>query len=210
MTAGRYNPGERAANRNLLDEGTLCVDEFTEEGKVRWLPGVHGLGPLTAASGLGNQAEVLIDSRRAAALLGATPMDRPVNVDPNPVTGTVSILPTNNSNRAAADAQNPRQRVNAADPWARNSFGHVLAMVAPKVDSGFDNPATRSPDFKEGVPPRRGGDRQARRRCDRQLNSRGARDGSRARPPRRALRRPARNLGLPEMRTGEGHFFPYW
>ena len=112
----------RAANRHLLDEGTLHVARYDEGGRGRWLPLVHGRDGLDAARGFADQADVLVHSRMAGDVVGGTKMDRPEWIAVHPHSGEVYVTLTNNSQRGEPGKPAP----DAANPRANNLFGGIL------------------------------------------------------------------------------------
>jgi secreted PhoX family phosphatase len=122
VSAGRYDPDDRALNMRLLDDGKLYVAKFHHDGAGEWLPLIFGLGPLTPANSFTSQAEVLINARRAADLLGATKMDRPEDIAVHPTNGKVYAVMTNNTSRRP-------EQVDNANPRSHNRYGHIIELV---------------------------------------------------------------------------------
>lgn len=118
----------RAANRTLLDDGTLYVARYdADEGndgqrRGHWLPLTHGQNGIDAAAGFATPAEVLIHARRAGDIVGGTKMDRPEWIAVHPQTGEVYVTLTNNSQRGQPGKPAP----DAANPRADNRFGGIL------------------------------------------------------------------------------------
>ena len=127
ISKNKFEPGNRNQNLSLLDDGELSVAEFTDQGTVIWHPLLWGMDPHTRKNGFNSQADVVIDMRSAADLVGATPMDRPEEIKVNPVTGNVFVVLTNNFKRSPLNTD-------VANPRALNRHGHILELVPPQLD----------------------------------------------------------------------------
>lgn len=140
-------PGARAHNKTLLTEGDLYVARFTGDspaeeitgtgslpadgafdGGGQWLPLVEG--GVSQVPGM-SVAEVLVFTRIAADRVGATKMDRPEDIEPNPATGVVYLALTNNTNRGRPG----HSGVDEANPRATNREGHVLELIEAGNDA---------------------------------------------------------------------------
>ncbi|HEY6561790.1 MAG TPA: PhoX family phosphatase [Polyangiaceae bacterium] len=119
----------RALGKSPLDHGTLYVAQFSEDGSGKWLPLVHGAGPLTPENGWLDQADVLIRTRLAADAVGATRLHRPEWVSVHPKTGEVYVTLTNGTGNSSA--------VNSGrDP---NPYGHIVKFKeARHSDKAFE------------------------------------------------------------------------
>jgi secreted PhoX family phosphatase len=122
VTRDVYNPAR--SNGSMLDNGTLYVARFNANGTGDWLAlDVNDPAFVNAAAAAGvvfeNQADVLVNTRLAADVVGATKMDRSEWGSVHPHTGEVYMTLTNNSNRSAAAAD-------AANPRGPNPYGHII------------------------------------------------------------------------------------
>ncbi|MEN9514937.1 MAG: PhoX family protein [Burkholderiaceae bacterium] len=138
--------GGYRTNRHALDHGTLFVARFDADGKGRWLPLVFGQGPLNASAGFASQAEVLIESRLASEVLGATRMDRPEWIAVDPETKTCYVTLTNNRQRGLEGFP----PVDAANPRGPNRTGHIIRW---RESGDFDAEAFQWDIFLHGGTP---------------------------------------------------------
>ena len=114
----RYNIFNRSANLDLLSSGTLFAAKFNDDGSGEWLPLVAGSPPLHTWTNAG----IATFTRLAADAVGATPMDRPEDIEVNPINHRVYIALTNNTQRA-------EEAVNGANPRGPNTHGHILELT---------------------------------------------------------------------------------
>jgi secreted PhoX family phosphatase len=116
----------RAQRINPLDDGTLFVAKFHDNGTGDWLP-LTPDNPKLAGWSLN---DILLNTRGAADVAGATPMDRPEWIDTFPEALTAIATLTNNSARGVAGT-NPRtglpnSPIDAANPRVNNQYGHII------------------------------------------------------------------------------------
>ncbi|NIC05592.1 PhoX family protein [Billgrantia bachuensis] len=107
------------ADGSLLDEGTLYVAKFNDDGSGEWLALAPGENGLTPENGFADLADILVNTRSAADHAGATKMDRPEWGAVDPATGQVYFTLTNNTRRS-------EEQRDAANPRAENHFGHII------------------------------------------------------------------------------------
>jgi uncharacterized protein len=121
VTKARYTPAHAG---DVLDEGTLYVARFNDDGSGEWLAlDINDPAFPAAAAAAGvefkDQADVLVNTRLAADVVGATKMDRPEWGAVHPQTREVYMTLTNNSGRSPA-------AVDPANPRGPNPFGHII------------------------------------------------------------------------------------
>lgn len=122
VTRRPWDAANRAANRDLLDDGTLYVARFEADGSGRWIELEQGRNGLTAVAGFASQAQVLIMARAAADLVGGTRLDRGQWTAVDPVKGSVWLALTGNPERG----QPGKPGVDAVNPQAGDRFGRLL------------------------------------------------------------------------------------
>ena len=129
------------AGDKYLDKGTLYVAVFKEDGTGEWKEltfGKNGLDNSRTDFAFTSQADVLVHTRIAADILGATPMDRPEWVSVSPITGEIYVTLTNNKYRGnrddmPADAANPRS-YDVRDKKRGNDNGHIIRWAQTNGD----------------------------------------------------------------------------
>jgi uncharacterized protein len=121
VSKDKIAPGGYAANKNILDQGTLYVARFDAGGGGVWIELTQGKNGLTPDKDFASQADVVIKARMAGDLVGATKMDRPEWTAIHPQTGDVYVTLTNNRNRGTEGFPG----VDAANPRAGNLHGHI-------------------------------------------------------------------------------------
>ncbi|MEI5582755.1 MULTISPECIES: PhoX family protein [unclassified Agromyces] len=150
VSKGRYtaaaSTGARRKNMQLLSEGDLFVARFSGNSPAAEIAGTGALPSDGAFDGTGewvaltrdgasvvpgmSTEQVLVHTRLAADLVGATKMDRPEDVEPSPLTGKVYLALTNNGNRGRTVP------LDEANPVTGNRYGHVVELTETAGQAG--------------------------------------------------------------------------
>lgn len=132
---------DREHNKTLLSAGSLYVARFAGDSPAAEITGTGALPADGEFDGTGEwiplvvdgvshvpgftTEEVLVFTRLAADTVGATKMDRPEDVEPNPHTGRVYVACTNNTDRGKAGKEGATE----PNPRVANRDGHVVEIT---------------------------------------------------------------------------------
>ncbi|EDP6318330.1 TPA: PhoX family phosphatase [Campylobacter jejuni] len=116
-----------ADTSKILDEGILYVGQFNGKvgdfkGQGKWIALEYGKNSLDEKNGFKSQAQVLINTRLAASIVGATPMDRCEWIASHKQSGSKEVFATLTNNKN-------RQEPNAANPRTKNVYGQILKWM---------------------------------------------------------------------------------
>jgi secreted PhoX family phosphatase len=134
--------GKRGEDMAILESGKLYVGDF---GNGRWIlldyDSQEDLQTAENSDGaplFTSQADVLADVRAASIAMGATPMDRPEDIEVHPLDGSVYIALTNNTGHGNFHGQIVRL-VETDNNVASETFDwSIFATGGPQ--SGFSSP----------------------------------------------------------------------
>ncbi len=119
---------KRGNNSDLLENGTIYVAKFADDGKGQWL----ALTPETTGMTI---AEICVHTRIAGSKVGATTMDRPEWVAANPLKPEVCCALTNNKNRGVKpNAGGDETPLNGPNPRVENNYGQIVRWTEDKGD----------------------------------------------------------------------------
>jgi hypothetical protein len=133
VSKNKYDPKQSNIDSGLLDEGTLYVAQFNNDGSGRWIPLIHGENGLTSANGFIDQAYILINARLAADHVKATSMDRAEWIAVHPKSSEVYVALTNNNERGT------RFPLNGVNPRSNNLMGQIVRWRPTKNDAASDS-----------------------------------------------------------------------
>ena len=123
------------AGGHLLNDGTLYVAKFNADGSGEWLAlDVNNQALMAKAAAASvtfdSQADLLINTRLAADIAGATKMDRPEWGAVHPTSGEVYFTLTNNTGRKP-------EQIDAPNPRANNATGHIIRWKENAATQGL-------------------------------------------------------------------------
>ena len=130
VSNGVFAPG--GSTEGLLDDGTLYVAKFEDDGTGAWIA-------LTPERTGMDAAEILIFARQAGSAVGATTMDRPEWISANPHAVEAYCCLTNNKNRGVKpNAGGDETPVNGPNPRETNKYGQIVRWRPHNDDHAAD------------------------------------------------------------------------
>lgn len=143
VSDAKFQSSNPASGRELLGEGSLYCAKFAENGQVHWARMEYGQTPLDRTNNFTGQLDVLLEARRAADLMGATPLDRPEGVALTTSGSTAFVAMTGNTRRKP-------EQIHAASPRAPNPHGHITELRFGLESARWDFPNTTWATFLVG------------------------------------------------------------
>lgn len=129
VSSEKHDPkAPRADRRKLLASGTLYAADFA---KGVWIPLDLERNPLLKKEGFASQAQVLLETRKAARVSRATPLDRCEDCELHPLDGSLYVSLTNNTKHGNLFGQIVRLVEDGDDPESETFRYEIFLAGGP-------------------------------------------------------------------------------